>query len=470
MFGLCRIISPPRGNPSLAYSDHISRSPKPYGREWPFRLQRRLPPNASSPAKYLRSLQSNNTISRMAPLEILIVGCGIAGSTLASFLLLSDNMPASEKPRITILERSPAQRSQGQNIDIRGAGITIIRKLGLETAIRASTTGEVGVKWVDEHNQVWAALGADRTGELSTPTADIEILRGRLAELCWLRSESISEQVKADGGAGIDFIWGDYLSEVDQDGSKVHVKFAKSGQRRSYDLVVDADGLQSGLRKLVWGQDSDRDHLKSLDTHAWFFSMPKGPTDTDWRRWFHAPGRRNVMLRPAQQKDRTTVFAFVVNDKDPRLIDAAGKGRDALDEQKGLFEEYFQDVGWESKRLLTEMRKTSDFYYDMIGQVQMNSWSKGRVVLLGDAGYVIHLHSSTHTCFTCTPLLAWSSPTASSPLTTHSSLVQLLCVLHLLCASSPCCLSFTSCASPSSCASSAFYPSFHCCPSFHLRV
>lgn len=82
----------------------------------------------------------------MAPLEILIVGCGIAGSTVASFLLLSDNLPATEKPHITILERSPAQRSQGQNVDIRGAGVATIRKLGLEAAIRASTTGEVGVQ------------------------------------------------------------------------------------------------------------------------------------------------------------------------------------------------------------------------------------------------------------------------------------------------------------------------------------
>jgi 2-polyprenyl-6-methoxyphenol hydroxylase-like FAD-dependent oxidoreductase len=325
----------------------------------------------------------------MAPLEILIVGCGIAGSTLASFLLLSDDIPASEKPHITILERSPAQRSQGQNIDIRGAGISIIRKLGLEKVIRASTTGEVGVQWVDEQNKVWAAIGADRSGELSTPTADIEILRGKLAELCWLRSESISEQVKSEGGAGIEFVWGDYLSKIDQDGSKVNVTFAKSGQQRSYNLLVGADGLQSGVRKLVWGNEGEAERLKPLDAYAWFFSIPKGPTDTDWRRWFHASGRRNIMLRPSQPgEDKTTVFAFVVTDQDKRLVDVAAKGRDALETQKSLFEEYFRGVGWESQRLMTEMRKTPDFYSDIIGQVKMDTWSKGRVVLLGDAGYV----------------------------------------------------------------------------------
>lgn len=33
------------------------------------------------------------------------------------------------------------------------------------------------------------------------------------------------------------------------------------------------------------------------------------------------------------------------------------------------------------------MEKTSDFYFDSISQVQMDRWSNGRVVLVGDAAY-----------------------------------------------------------------------------------
>jgi 2-polyprenyl-6-methoxyphenol hydroxylase-like FAD-dependent oxidoreductase len=32
------------------------------------------------------------------------------------------------------------------------------------------------------------------------------------------------------------------------------------------------------------------------------------------------------------------------------------------------------------------MYATDDFYYDLVAQVKMDKWSKGRVVLLGDAG------------------------------------------------------------------------------------
>lgn len=323
----------------------------------------------------------------MAPLNILIVGCSIAGPTLATFLLVSE-LPASQKPHITILERSPTVRKEGQNIDIRGSGITIMRRLGLETAIRASSTGEEGVQWVDEEDRVWIALAADKSGRQNTPTADVEILRGRLAQICYLRSKTISEEVKRDGGAGIEYIFGDYLDELEQDGSKVHVRFAKSQQRRSFDLVVGADGLQSSTRKMAWGSEGEQERIKGLGMYTGYFSMPRGETDTLWRRWFHTTRRRGVMLRPDEQNGRTTVSMYVVNDEDSRLMQAASRENKGVEMQKRLLEEYFCDAGWESKRILQEMMTADDFYYSLVGQVKMDSWSKGRVVLLGDAGYI----------------------------------------------------------------------------------
>lgn len=331
----------------------------------------------------------------MAPLNILVIGCSIAGPTLATFLLLSE-LPASQKPHITILERSSAVRKEGQNIDIRGSGISIMRKLGLETAVRASTTGEDGVQWVDEKNRVWIELAADRTGRQSTPTADIEILRGHLAQLCYLRSKTVSEEVQKDGGAGIEYIFGDYLDELEQDSTKVRVRFARSQQRRSFDLVVGADGLQSSTRKLTWGSAGEEERLKRLGMYSGYFSMPRGETDTSWRRWFHTTRRRGIMLRPDEQNRRTTVSIYVVNDEDSRLVEAAGRGNKGVETQKRLLEEYFCDAGWESKRVLREMMEAKDFYYDLVGQVKMESWSKGRVVLLGDAGYVYLRAADSH--------------------------------------------------------------------------
>ncbi|KAF5520269.1 Uncharacterized protein CGCA056_v008670 [Colletotrichum aenigma] len=322
----------------------------------------------------------------MAPLEILIVGCSIAGPTLATFLLLTET-PASEKPRTTILERAPVFRPQGQNIDVRGAGVTIIRKLGLEAAIRGATTGEEGVHFVDRNDQIWASFGADKSGRTQTPTSDIEILRGRMADLLYKKSREVSKAVQDEGGAGIEYIFGDYLDQLEQDGDKVHAHFAKSGERRTFDIVVGADGLQSETRKLAWGQEGDEDRMNRLSMYGGFFSMPRGPTDSEWRRWFHAEGRRGIMIRPSGLKDRTTVFMAIVNDQDDRLRAAAERKGGSTAAQKAILKEYFEGLGWETDRIIKEMMATDDFYYDTISQIKMEKWSKGRVVLLGDAGY-----------------------------------------------------------------------------------
>jgi 2-polyprenyl-6-methoxyphenol hydroxylase-like FAD-dependent oxidoreductase len=214
----------------------------------------------------------------MAPLEILIVGCSIAGPALATFLLLSP-LPASQKPHITVLERSATLRTDGQNVDIRGSGVTLIRHLGLESAVRASTTGEEGVQLVNGDNTVWAQFAADRSGRYQTPTSDIEILRGRLSELLWRRSKGVSGEVERAGGKGVEYLFGDCLDEIQQVGDKVRVHFVKSGGHREFDAVVGADGLQSRTRSMVWGHDGEKGRVKRLGMYGAFFSMPSGETD-----------------------------------------------------------------------------------------------------------------------------------------------------------------------------------------------
>ncbi|KAK5711184.1 hypothetical protein LTR17_018532 [Elasticomyces elasticus] len=325
----------------------------------------------------------------MAPLSILIVGCGVAGTPLATFLL-SVSQPAQEKPHITILERASSPRPQGQNVDIRGAGVTIMRKLGIETMVRDAITHEEGVQFVDEHNTIWAQNAADKTGKVQTATSDLEILRGRLAEICYLRSRAVSNEVKKDGGHGIEYIFGDYLESLDQDDEKVHVRLEKSGEQRAFDIVVGADGLQSRTRRMVWGEEGESERVKQVaGMYGAFFSLPKTANDSLWRRFYSAPGRRGIMVRPsdARNPDRMTAFMMIMNDTDERLKSAAKDGRKGMEVQKKLVAEYFDGLGWECPRIVKEMQEADDFYYDMVAQVKLDKWSKGRVVLVGDAGY-----------------------------------------------------------------------------------
>jgi 2-polyprenyl-6-methoxyphenol hydroxylase-like FAD-dependent oxidoreductase len=47
----------------------------------------------------------------------------------------------------------------------------------------------------------------------------------------------------------------------------------------------------------------------------------------------------------------------------------------------------FDGTGWRTPELLEEVKKSKTFYFDKLCQLKMPSWTKGRVALVGDAGY-----------------------------------------------------------------------------------
>lgn len=339
--------------------------------------------------------------------HILIVGCGIAGPVLAT-LLLSSPQPVATLPQITILERNIAALGSGQNIDIRGVGKHVIEKLGLTQEIQRATTGEEGVKIVDATNRIWAQFAADKTGKVETGTSDVEILRGRLAEIFLDKARTVSKDVEARGGKGVEFIFGDSIEDLDQDKEKVYARFAKAGNK-SYDLVVGADGLHSKTRKLVWRAEQEG-CLKPLRMYGAFFSTTKEEPDGEWRSWHHAPGGVSVMLRPSGTKEKSTVLVLLADKDDFIASGMAGCERD-VSAQKKLVLKKLNNIVWQENRLKRAVEAADDFYFDTTAQIKLEMWSKGRVVLLGDAGYILSLvcrtYAYTETDTAHLPFQAW---------------------------------------------------------------
>ena len=61
--------------------------------------------------------------------------------------------------------------------------------------------------------------------------------------------------------------------------------------------------------------------------------------------------------------------------------------REGDESYKKLMEEVFRDVGWLTPEVLAGMRESDDFYCYLFAQIRSPSLHRGRVVLLGDAGY-----------------------------------------------------------------------------------
>ena len=295
-------------------------------------------------------------------MKALVSGAGIAGPTLAFFLRRAGI-------KTTVVERSPSLRTAGQIIDIRGAGLTVVKRMasGVEDAIRAQITHERGLAFVDPSNK-WRAQfpTSSNAGSFS---AEIEILRGDLAKVFFDASEK----------EGAEYRFGDYVTSIDEREGSVRVTFEKGGREEDFDIVVAADGMSSKTRSFVFPDVE----LKSLGQYTCYFTIPPGNGDeSGWARWYNAKGGRCILLKP-DKVEATRAYLSIMSES-PQLTSHATL---SVVEQKALMRDLFTDAGWEASRVLEGMEKAEDFYMQTVAQVQMPSWHKGRTALLGDAGY-----------------------------------------------------------------------------------
>jgi 2-polyprenyl-6-methoxyphenol hydroxylase-like FAD-dependent oxidoreductase len=62
-----------------------------------------------------------------------------------------------------------------------------------------------------------------------------------------------------------------------------------------------------------------------------------------------------------------------------------------LDEQKAMLRRRYAAGKWECPAILAELDRATELYVDPVSQIRMTEWSKGRVVLLGDAAFCVSL-------------------------------------------------------------------------------
>ena len=295
------------------------------------------------------------------PKHILVAGAGIAGPCLAQLLTRAGH-------KCTVIERAPDVRSSGQQIDVSGEGLKVIKLMGLDETIRARRVKDYGIKFVDENDRTIAAFRA--SNESWGLVREIEIMRPDLAGV-------FHEQTKDT----VEYIFGDYITEIRQHDGAATVSFANSNKSRDFDIVVATDVLSSGTREAVFGPDNTK--IVSLGMYAGFFSIPWQESDRSWSRWFNATGGRTVTLRPDIKHHTTGAYLSHISDG------GAAVARLPMEGRKGHLVELFKDVGWETGRVLKELQAEAGdtFYFLEVAQVKAASWVKDRVALLSDAGY-----------------------------------------------------------------------------------
>jgi 2-polyprenyl-6-methoxyphenol hydroxylase-like FAD-dependent oxidoreductase len=193
---------------------------------------------------------------------------------------------------------------------------------------------------------------------------DIEILRDVLSNL-------IVDKLPAS----IEILYGDSVTALDEDEDGVNVAFDKAPERR-FDIVVGADGLRSNVRKLTFGDD--RQFLKPMGIAIAPFSAANTLGIENWQMSYR-DGNENCMVTTVRDNREVRISLSFPAGLDDAIPDRAG--------QLALVRQRCSHMGWKVPQFLDIMETAPDFYLGVVAQTIMDRWTKGRIALVGDAGY-----------------------------------------------------------------------------------
>jgi 2-polyprenyl-6-methoxyphenol hydroxylase-like FAD-dependent oxidoreductase len=289
-------------------------------------------------------------------MRILVSGASISGPVLAYWL-------SRYGFDVTVVERAPALRKTGGHaVDLFRPAMEISEKMGVLPRIEALATGtDTGTIYREGMRRPVRVDITKAVGAISD--RHVEIMR-----------DDLSEAYYDAGRDQVEYLFDDSITAISPD---AEVTFEHAAPR-AFDVVIGADGLHSNVRRLVFGEDAERTQF--LGGYLAVLSVPK-TLAREGEMIVHLRAGRLAGIYTAQPlDDARALFMFrskeefeyhyrdVVRQKE--LLRAAFAGRHAMVD------------GW-----LDELDRTPAFYFDSITQLQLDTWSRGRVTLVGDAGY-----------------------------------------------------------------------------------
>src|SRR4051794_3481909 len=289
---------------------------------------------------------------------VLISGASIAGPA-AAFWLRRHGFA------VTVVEKADALRGGGYPIDIRGTALDVVERMGLLPDLRAAHVGTRRITFLDPDGSPITSLLPDTlTG--SVEGQDLEVRRGDLAQVLY-------GAVRDD----VEFLFNDSIATLDDHGGAVDVP-SRSGPRRMFDLVIGADGLHSGVRALVMGPEEQ--YHRYIGYCFAGFTMPNDLGLSREGVMWNTPGRAAALYAVGDSADGHGFLNFA------RPTPPFDAFRDP-GAQRDLVAAVFAEDGWEIPRMVAAMRTADDLFFDVVSQIHLPRWSRGRVGLVGDAAH-----------------------------------------------------------------------------------
>jgi len=281
--------------------------------------------------------------------RILVVGAGIAGLGAARAL-------RQRGLAVDVVEQEPQWTQVGTGVYLPGNAARALRGLGLESAVA-------------EHGAVIDRQRfCDHRGRLLSEI-DVANLWGDVGPCLAVHRADLHE-ILASHGEPVPVRMGRTVRRLSQHDGTVAVGFSDNTRAR-YDLVIGADGIRSTVRQLVVGSGA----VRPVGQLAWRFVTECPPEVTTWTVLL---GRGVSFLAVPIGRGRVYCYCDTRTDGSTRL-----PGDDAVGRLRELLSGFAEPV----PTILDTLGPDRTVHTGQIEEVKLTKWSRGSVLLVGDAAH-----------------------------------------------------------------------------------
>lgn len=294
-------------------------------------------------------------------MKVLISGAGIAGLTLAYWLRQYGHDPV-------MVEKAPRLRDEGFMIDFFGTGYTVSELMGILPALQAAHHTIPSLVFVDTKGREKFSISYASFRRLVN-NRHLGLMRGDLEQILYT---AIRDRVPVRFSTTV--------KSFRQDPDHVNVELS-DGTSSVVDLLVGADGVHSGVRRLAFGEEEHFARFLGYYAAAFLVDEPPPSVCAQGACILTLP-RRQVTVYPIHDGKLATFFVYKAGDHRPSSVSF----ETAAQELRAAF----SGLGWIVPELLDRCNRSS-LYFDAVSQIEMPRWSTGRVVLVGDACQCVSL-------------------------------------------------------------------------------